>query len=71
MSGYPNWSKYMLKHVHQCDEAMRTLREKAAKTARIRRKLSLLEISERESKQDTERLRRILDGLTPQTKTIY
>ncbi|MHB2241657.1 hypothetical protein [Pseudomonas monsensis] len=65
----------MLKHVHQCDEAMRTLREKAAKTARIRRELSLLEISERErereAKRDTERLRGILDGLPPQAKTIY
>ncbi|MGP6423930.1 hypothetical protein [Pseudomonas pharyngis] len=56
--------------VRQRDEHMATLREKAAETANIRRQIYHLEISERGSKREVERLRQILNGMTPQPKTI-
>lgn len=57
--------------VRQRDEAMATLREKAAETAKIRRKTYDLRTSEKAYKKEAEKLREILEGLTPQTKTIY
>lgn len=57
--------------VRERDEAMATLREKAAETAKIRRKMYDLRTSENAYKKEAEKLRELLEGLTPQTKTIY
>ncbi|MGB8922836.1 MAG: hypothetical protein WCC61_15170 [Pseudomonas sp.] len=57
--------------VRQRDEAMATLREKAAETAKIRRKMHDQRTSENAYKKEAEALRGMLEGLIPQTKTIY
>lgn len=57
--------------VRQRDEAMATLREKASETAKIRRKMYDLRTSANAYKKEAEKLREMLEGLIPQTKTIY
>ena len=56
--------------IHQRDEAMSTLREKAAETAKLRRRLDDLNITSRRHLSEANELRGILNGLTPETKTI-
>ncbi len=57
--------------VLQRDEAKATFREKAAETANLRRPLYQTEFSESGSKREAERLRGILDGLTPKPTTFF
>ncbi|MDP9709276.1 UNVERIFIED_ORG: uncharacterized coiled-coil DUF342 family protein [Pseudomonas fluorescens] len=57
--------------VRQRDESMATLREKAAETAKIRRQMYDLRSSVNAYKKDAENLRGMLEGLTPQMKTVF
>ncbi|WP_085637846.1 MULTISPECIES: hypothetical protein [unclassified Pseudomonas] len=57
--------------IRQRDEAMATLREKAAETAKIRRKMHDMRGSENAYKREADSLRGILAGLSPPSKTIY
>ncbi|MBA4361978.1 hypothetical protein C1X35_32435 [Pseudomonas sp. FW306-1C-G01A] len=56
--------------ITQRDEAMSNLRERAAQLAIDRKELYDLEISARGHKREADRLRGILEGLTPRPKTI-
>lgn len=54
----------------QRDEALSNLREKAGHLATVRKQLYDLGISTRGHQREAERLHGILNGLTPQPKTI-
>ncbi|MGE8190023.1 hypothetical protein [Pseudomonas sp. NPDC086278] len=54
----------------QRDEAMSNLRERAGQLAHVRKELYDLGITARGYKREVERLRGLLDGLTPGPKTI-
>ena len=54
----------------QRDEAMRNLRERSGQLAKVRKELYDLDIAARGYKREAEQLRGILDGITPQPKTI-
>ena len=56
--------------INQRDEARATLREKAAETAKLRKSLYDLDITARGREREVNQLRGILNGLTPNTKTI-
>ncbi|MFJ2279745.1 hypothetical protein ACIOUG_01235 [Pseudomonas sp. NPDC087803] len=56
--------------ISERDEAKATLREKAAETAKLRKSLYDLNITARGYQREVNRLRGMLDGLTPNTKTI-
>lgn len=56
--------------IAQRDEAMATLRSRSGESAGLRKQLYDLDISARFHQREAERLRGILDGLTPQPKTI-
>jgi hypothetical protein len=54
----------------QRDEAMSNLRERSGQPAIVRKELYDLDITARGNKREADRLRGILDGLTPNSKTI-
>ncbi|WP_237142912.1 MULTISPECIES: hypothetical protein [Pseudomonas] len=54
----------------QRDEAMSNLRRRAGELARVRKELYDLAITTRGSKREADRLRRMLEVLTPHSKTI-
>ena len=54
----------------QRDEAMRNLRERSGQLAKVRKELYDLDIAARGYKREAEKLRGILNGITPQPKTI-
>jgi|SRR5471032_7758 len=54
----------------QRDEAMSNLRERSGQLAIVRKELYDLDIIARGNKREADRLRGILDGLTPHPKTI-
>lgn len=56
--------------ISERDEARATLRSKAAETAMLRKQLYDLDITSRGHQREASRLRGILDGLTPNTKTV-
>jgi len=56
--------------IQQRDGYMATLREKAAETALLRREMSSLRTSANAHKKEAAALRGMLEGLTPNTKTI-
>ncbi|MDF9778026.1 hypothetical protein [Pseudomonas baetica] len=56
--------------INQRDEAMTNLRECSGESAKLRKRMYDLDISAMAYQRDAERLRGILNGLTPQTKTI-
>ncbi|XLM18107.1 hypothetical protein DKB71_18550 [Pseudomonas sp. PLMAX] len=56
--------------ITQRDDAMSNLRERSAQLASARKELYDLEISARGHKREADRLKGILEGLTPRTKTI-
>ena len=56
--------------ISQRDEAMANLRERSGESAKLRKQLYDLDISARGHQREAERLRGILAGLVPQTKTI-
>ncbi|MNT95106.1 hypothetical protein D3C72_2369220 [compost metagenome] len=58
------------KAISQRDEAMANLRERSGESAKLRKQLYDLDISARGHQREAERLRGILAGLVPQTKTI-
>lgn len=57
--------------ISQRDTAMASLRSQAAETAKIRRKMYDLRTFANAYKRETQDLRKILEGLTPQSKTIF
>ena len=54
----------------QRDEAMSNLRERSAQLASARKEVYDLEISARGHKREADRLKGMLEGLTPRPKTI-
>jgi hypothetical protein len=54
----------------QRDEAMSNLRERSGELAMVRKQLYDLDIISRGHKREADRLRGILNGLTPNSKTI-
>jgi chromosome segregation ATPase len=56
--------------IRQRDEAMANLRERSGESAKLRKQIYDLDISARGHQREAERLRGILAGLVPQTKTI-
>ncbi|MGY2185515.1 hypothetical protein [Pseudomonas sp. SDO5591_S426] len=58
------------KAISQRDEAIANLRERSGESAKLRKQLYDLDISARGHQREAERLRGILAGLVPQTKTI-
>lgn len=56
--------------VAQRDEAMSNLRHRSGQLAIVRKQLYDLDIMARGNKRETERLRGMLDGLIPESKTI-
>jgi len=56
--------------VAEREEAQRLLRERAGELAAVRKELYHMEVAARGAKREVERLRGILDSLTPQPKTI-
>ncbi|MGY2337996.1 hypothetical protein ACW9HW_01955 [Pseudomonas sp. SDO5532_S415] len=56
--------------VQQRDEAMVNLRARSGESATLRKQLYDLDISARGHQREAERLRGILSGLVPETKTI-
>jgi hypothetical protein len=55
----------------QRDEAMSNLRHRSGQLAIVRKQLYDLDITARGSKREADRLRGMLDGLTPAPKTIF
>ncbi|WP_223512601.1 hypothetical protein [Pseudomonas sp. GL-B-19] len=56
--------------VAQRDEAMSNLRHRSGQLAFVRKQLYDLDITARGNKREADRLRGMLDGLTPEPKTI-
>ena len=56
--------------IAQRDEAMANLRTRSGESATLRKQLYDLDISARSHQREAERLRGMLDGITPQPKTI-
>jgi uncharacterized coiled-coil DUF342 family protein len=56
--------------IGQRDEAMANLRERSGEAAKLRKQIYDLDISARGYQREADRLRKILEGLTPQTKTV-
>jgi len=54
----------------QRDVAMSNLRERSGQLAKVRKELYDLDIAARGYKREADRLRGILDGITPKPKTI-
>lgn len=54
----------------QRDEAMSNLRERSGQLAKVRKELYDLDIAARGYKREADRQRWLLDGLTPDSKTI-
>jgi hypothetical protein len=54
----------------QRDIAMSNLRERSGQLAKVRKELYDLDIAARGYKREADRLRGILDGITPKPKTI-
>jgi hypothetical protein len=54
----------------QRDEAMSNLRERSGELALVRKQLYDIDMISRGHKREADRLRGILDGLTPNSKTI-
>lgn len=56
--------------ISQRDEAMANLRERSGESAKLRKQLYDLDISARGHQREADRLRKMLEGLMPQTKTV-
>jgi chromosome segregation ATPase len=56
--------------ISQRDEAMGNLRSRSGEAAALRKQLYDLDISARGHQREAERLRGILDGLSPQPRTV-
>ena len=56
--------------ISQRDETMANLRERSGESAKLRKEIYELDISARGHQREANRLRKILEGLTPQTETI-